>query len=325
MKTILVSGASGVVGYGILRSLKATKLPLRLIGSTIYSDSAAQGFCDIFELAPPTSDAEYIEWLLYMIRKYDVELIIPGIEADMHKWAESISILRNSRSKIMVNNIELIFLTKDKWAFYEELCRINTPMAIETSLNPNYDFLVENFGLPFLFKPRSGYGSRGIIKVDSEGVFLRHKKDIGKVLMAQPIIGSDDQEYTTAAFCDGNGGVCASITLKRKLSKDGFTEKAEVVEVDGIDEALLTLSQHFKPVGPTNFQFRLHNNLLKLLEINPRISSATSIRTAFGYNESLMAVEFFLENIKPKQPFIKRGKAVRYTEDLIFYETRPDR
>jgi carbamoyl-phosphate synthase large subunit len=58
----------------------------------------------------------------------------------------------------------------------------------------------------------------------------------------------------------------------------------------------------------------------KLLEINPRISSSTSIRTAFGYNESAMAVEYFLEQRTPTQPLIRRGKAVRYTDEQIFYE-----
>ena len=138
--------------------------------------------------------------------------------------------------------------------------------------------------------------------------------------MAQPIMGDDNEEYTTSAFCDGKGGFYAYMTLKRKLSKDGFTEKAEVVDVDDMKEALSTLCSYFSPVGPTNFQFRRHQGGLKLLEINPRISSSTSIRSAFGYNESLLAIEYFLENKEPLQPIIKHGRAVRYMEDFIFYE-----
>jgi carbamoyl-phosphate synthase large subunit len=73
------------------------------------------------------------------------------------------------------------------------------------------------------------------------------------------------------------------------------------------------------PVGPTNFQFRKQDGILKLLEINPGFHLPTSIRAAFGYNESLMAVEYFLENKKPTQPVIRKGKAVRYVDDFIFY------
>jgi carbamoyl-phosphate synthase large subunit len=109
--------------------------------------------------------------------------------------------------------------------------------------------------------------------------------------------------------------------LRRKLSKEGFTEKAEVAIPPHAEEAIREMATLLKPVGPTNFQFRVHGDVLKLLEINPRISSATSIRAGFGYNESVMAVDYFLEGITPKQPAVKRGYAVRYTEDHIFYDS----
>ena len=69
MKTILVSGASGVAGYGILRSLRRSGKDLRLVGTTIYDDSVAEGFCDIFELACPTHDAGYLQWLTRQLIK----------------------------------------------------------------------------------------------------------------------------------------------------------------------------------------------------------------------------------------------------------------
>ena len=72
MKNILVSGASGIVGYGILRSLRKSRKKLRLIGTTIYDDSVAQAFCDIFEQAPLTNDAGYIDWLLNIINKQNL-------------------------------------------------------------------------------------------------------------------------------------------------------------------------------------------------------------------------------------------------------------
>ena len=319
MKTILVSGASGIIGYGILRSLKKSGKKFKLIGTTIYGDSAASGFCDIFELAPQTSDPKYMNWLLGVIKKHGVEMIIPGIEIDMYKWSEQIAKLKESGAKILLNSLELISICNDKWLFYEKLKEANSPYIIETTLNADFDLLKNKFQLPFLLKPRHGHGSKGIVSVDAKKTFLKYKSDIGENLMAQPIIGNDNDEFTTSAFCDGNGSYYSTMTFRRKLSKDGYTEKAEVATVEGMDEAIKNLCVLFKPIGPTNFQFRQDKTGLKLLEINPRISSSTSLRTAFGYNESLMAVEFLLENKIPEQPPIRQGKAVRYMEDLIFY------
>lgn len=320
MITILVSGASGINGYGILRSLKESGKRLVLIGTSIYDDSVAQRFCDIFIQAPSTNGATYIEWLLDTIRKHRVNLIIPGIEIDVYKWVEHVSEIESNGATVLLNDKRLIHLCKDKWTFYKHLRETEMPCAIESSLDTEFEALMSRLGLPFLLKPRCGTGSKGIVMVDSMATFLRHKKDVGCVLMAQPIVGNDEEEYTTSAFCGGRSGIYASITLKRKLSKQGFTDKAEVVDTDEFVETILELCNSLHPVGPTNFQFRKCPDGIKLLEINPRISSSTSIRAAFGYNESAMAVDYFLGHKTPTQPDIRRGKAVRYTDEVIFYE-----
>ena len=136
--------------------------------------------------------------------------------------------------------------------------------------------------------------------------------------MVQPIVGKDDEEFTTGAFCDGKGGYYAIITFKRKLSKEGYTNKAEVFESKQIEEAVLDICKILKPIGPTNFQFRIHNGVCQLLEINPRFSASTSMRVAFGYNDAIMAIEYYLEGKIPKQPKLEQGKAIRYIEDFIF-------
>jgi len=53
---ILVSGASGLVGYGILKSLKGHTL----IGTTIYDFSIAPAFCQA-EKVLQTNDTKYID------------------------------------------------------------------------------------------------------------------------------------------------------------------------------------------------------------------------------------------------------------------------
>ena len=321
MKTILVSGASGVVGYGTLKSLRKSDQGYRLIGTTIYDDSVAPAFCDIFELAPMTNDEHYIDWLCAVIKEYQVDVIIPGIEADMQMWNTERERIAKSGVKLLLNNPDLIQLCSDKWLCYEKLLKAGTQLAIESRLTGTFDELKQSFGLPYLLKPRRGFASKGIVIIDSEAEFLKNQNDLGSVLLAQPIVGNNDEEYTVSAFFDNDSKLCCFMELKRKLGKEGFTEKALVVSLAGVEEAILELAKLLKPIGPTNFQFRVHDGRLKLLEINPRISSSTSIRTAFGYNESMMSVEYYLNDTVPTQPKIKPGYAVRYAEDHIFYDS----
>jgi carbamoyl-phosphate synthase large subunit len=257
---------------------------------------------------------------MQIIKKHHVDLVVAGIEADTYKWNDNLSTIESSGTKVLKNNPTLVSICKDKWNFYTELCEADTPYLIRSSLATEFDYLVKYLGLPFILKRRVGFGSKGLVVVDSEETFLKHQEDIGSILMAQTIVGSDIEEYTTSAFCNGTGGFSATITFIRKLSKEGFTDRAEVVHLDEIDEALKVLCKCFNPFGPTNFQFRKHHGELKLLEVNPRISSSTSIRTAFGYNECAMAVDYYLDGKEPTQPAIRQGRAVRYMEDFIFYD-----
>ncbi len=320
MTTVLVSGTSGIVGYGILRSLKMSKRPIKLVGTSIYTDSVAPGFCDVFEAVPKTDAPDYLDRLLALLRKHHVDVAFPGIDADMYKWADHVAEIDATGTNVVLNSRELISRCSDKWAFYERQLELMPTYAIPSYLEMDFDFLKEKCGLPFLLKPRRGFGSKGIVAVETAEQFARIAPATKATLMAQPIVGRDDEEFTVSAFCDGHGDYSAFMALRRKLSKDGFTEKAAVVDQAEFSEPIRDLCRAFAPIGPTNFQFRKTGHGLKLLEINPRISSSTSIRAAFGYNEALMAVEMAVEKRMPVQPEIKRGRAVRYTEDFIFYD-----
>jgi carbamoyl-phosphate synthase large subunit len=309
--TILVSGASGIVGYGILRSLK--NKGYKLIGTTIYDFSVAPAFCDIIEKVLPTNDPNYIDDLCRIILKHKVNMIISGIECDMFKWNQERETLQTITFPLL-NNKDLIELCYDKWIFYEKLNELCPDYAI-----PTIPIAASNVcPVPFLLKPRHGFGSKGIIKIKTKEDIEDARNKIVPGLMTQPIIGSDEEEYTVSGFFDSNSKLIDYFPLRRRLSKDGFTNEAEVKDRE-FKGVLIDLAKTFNPVGPTNFQFRFDGDVPKLLEINPRISSATSIRALLGYNESVMSVDYFLNDILPVVQEKPTGrKAMRYMEDLIF-------
>jgi carbamoyl-phosphate synthase large subunit len=319
MTNIWVTGASSLIGYGILKSIRGSKKSFKLVGSTIHKDSIAPAFTDICIEAPFNGAKGYIEWILSVIETYDIDLVIPSFEEDVLFLTNHRKQIESTGVKVVLNTFELVHLCKDKWIFYQVLKNNNCPHVIPSSLSSDFNILENEFGLPLLLKPRQGNASKGIVKVYNKEAFEQHKAEIGKNLMVQPLIGSDDQEFTTGAFCDGKGGYNAIITFRRELSKNGYTNVAEVVENEEIEAAVLAICKILKPIGPTNFQFRIHNGVFQLLEINPRFSASTSLRSAFGYNDALMSIEYFMEGKIPIQPKIKMGKAIRYIEDFIVY------
>lgn len=316
-KNILVSGASGIVGYGILRSLAINKEKYRLIGTSIYEDSVAPAFCDIFELALPTNHNGYLDWLCDVIKKHSIDMVIPGIEADMFFWNECREIIICAGASPMLNSYDLINLCRDKWNFYRDLVEV-----IPEYLIPTTDQVGSNiYGFPYILKPKRGYGSQGVLRINNADDYCELKEKIKSGLIMQPLIGSNDAEYTVSAFFEKEHNLIDYLPFKRKLSLGGYTESASVVDID-FGEILQKIGSSVKPIGPTNFQFRFDEKLgMRLLEINPRISSATSIRASLGYNESQMSVDYFLDGIMPvkiNKESIKNRRVVRYMEDYIF-------
>ena len=320
MRTVMVTGVGAIIGYGVLRALRPLRKEIRLVGTDIYADAVGQAWADTFVQAPLTANPAYPEWLARTLREQCVDLVIPAIEQDVHFFSDHRDLFVQAGVGIALNAAALIDLTRDKWAMDEALVSMNSPVRIPTRLDGDFRTLVDAFGLPFLLKPRRSYASKGMVRVRSEADFVPHRDQLGTVLMAQPIVGSDAEEYTVAVFGDGSGRVCASIILRRQLAQDGSTAKAWVCHDASLDAVVAALCQTFKPIGPTNLQFRKTDDGWKLLEINPRVSSTTSLRTAFGYNEARMCVDYFLDDRAITQPAIRHGFAARYIEDFVVHD-----
>lgn len=313
---ILVTGVGAVVGYGIVNSLKQSKYDCNIVGMDIYEDAVGQFFCDEFIQAVPAANENYITFLLDVFEKYKIDLMFFGTEQEITKVIENADKLGNIYHRIVLNKKDIIEISDDKWKLYEELydkCEYIIPSYIEGS----YEELKEKLKVPFLLKPRRSYASKGIVRIENRNDFEYWKNKSGKQFMVQPIVGDSEHEFTVAAFGFGDGTYGDIISLKRKLSGEGATAKAYVITDEKINQAVDKLCKLLKPTGPTNFQFRAEEEKLYLLEVNPRISSSTSIRTAMGYNEAEMCIEFYLENKKPETKIIKKGSCIRYIADYI--------
>ena len=320
MTTVLVTGVGAIIGYGVLRSLRAARPEVRLIGSDIYPDAVGQAWCDVFEQAPYTASPHYLDWLREIVEKYRVDLLIPGIEQDVHRFSDGRDRIGGFGCRVVLNTASLIDLSRDKWDMHQELAAQGDASRIPSYLSGDYDTLAEQLGVPFILKPRRSYASKGLVRVRCRDDFEAHRARLGEFLMAQPMVGTDDEEYTVAVFGDGRGNICASIALQRRLAQDGATAKAWVRNIESLDNVVSRLCAHFQPVGPTNLQFRRDGEGWKLLEINPRVSSTTSIRSAFGYNEAAMSMAYFLERKLPVQPAVRGGFAARFIEDYVVHD-----
>lgn len=315
---VLVTGAGAIIGYGIIEALRKSAKDILIIATDIYAENYGKYRCDKFYQVPYTNSPEYEFFLNKIIENNNIDLVIPGIEQDVFYFNKN---HKKFNTKFVLNKYKLTDLCSDKMRFFEFLNQLSFQDLIPTHLNLNFDSASKLFGLPFIIKPKNSYASKGFYMINSIEDFLKIQNEINEDTIFQPFVGSDDEEYTISVFGDGKGGYLDSIILRRYLSTSGATEKAFVKREDkDLMKSVSSLIKIFKPIGPTNFQYRKSGNKVFLLEVNPRISSTCSIRAKFGYNEPLYCLEYFLENKKISTGDKKFGKAIRYISDEIIYE-----
>lgn len=323
MKTynVLVTGIGAIVGYGIIKSLRDSDLSVEITGIDIYDDAVGQKWCDSFIQAKPAAAPDYIDFLKMVMDQNHIDIVFFGTEQEIDRTShETREDFLRYKKKLVLNNLDIIDLTDDKYSTFQKLVQNGLEKySIPSTVEGDYQSISEKYGSRFLLKPRQSYAGKGMHIVDDEESFNFFAKGMGRNFMAQKLIGDAQHEYTVGIFAYDDGTYSKMICLRRRLSQEGATAKATVVHDEKLENTVMDILKVFKAKGPTNLQFRFSDGEYKLLEINPRISSSTSIRKAFGYNEAEMCVRYYLEN-KKIEPNITDGHACRFIDDAVWYK-----
>lgn len=315
---VLVTGVGAIIGYGIIESLKLTEKELNIIAVDVFAENYGKYQCDKFYQVPYTNDPKYEKAINEIILSNNIELVFPGIEQDVFYFNEN---HEKFNTKFILNKSQLIQLSQDKLKIFKFLMKNNFKDLIPTYTNLNFKSAKKTLTLPFIVKPKSSYASKGFHVINSYDDYKIIENEINESTLFQPYVGSEDEEYTISIFGDGKGGILDSLIMRRYLSPTGASQKTFVIKSDHeLMNSVNFLTKLFKPIGPTNFQYRKSINKIYLLEINPRISSTCSIRSKFGYNDPLFCIEYFLENRKISVSTKKYGKSIRYIADKMIYE-----
>jgi len=317
--TVAVTGVGAIIGQGIVKSLRKCRQSIHVVGIDRNPDSIAPHLCDAFHAKPACDEADmgYLDFWQQLLIDESVDLVLPGIEVDLFFLNGNRDALTATGATLGLNTAELIDLARDKWRLAQALPDTGLS-AIPGLKGSDWQECIAALGQPpLLLKPVHGNGSRGIIRLENETDFRYWSEKTTDEFMIQKIVGTDEEEYTVGAFGLGDGKSLGPITFRRRLSPEGSTRYAEVVQDPVIEQATRRLDHYFKPIGPTNYQFRKENGVAYLLEINPRLSSSSSLRTCFGYNEAQMAVDLYLHLAIPEASHIRQGRAGRYAEDFV--------
>lgn len=307
---ILISAICGDIGSSAVRSLR--EAATKVVGCDMKSYSSVSHLVDNFYKAPAAADAKkYMSFLKEVISKEKIGFFLPVSEPEIEVLNSRRKELEVLGVKLLLNNQRIVdtFLDKLKTIRYLESLNIMTPKTKFLGEDNNYKF-------PAIVKSRKSYGSRKVWKISDlhELEHIRQKSD--DALLIQEYIGSDDEEYTTGVFSDGN--IVSSITFWRKLGFGGLSAEAILVDEPFLDDLAQRIARDTGLIGSINIQSRRLGDVFVPFEVNPRLSSTLLFRKKFGFDDAIWWLDVLCGKGYSFKKKFKSGRAIRFLSECYF-------
>jgi carbamoyl-phosphate synthase large subunit len=316
--TVIVTGVGAPVGVGTIKSLRASPLPLRIVG--VDSEPLAQGLfrVDRAHLIPSARqdpDA-YYEALVKTSQGEGADILFSGWEGELPLLAERKADFEERTGTILPLAPDATLKALDKWLTVKVLkdCGIPVPDTVVPSEQEQLAAFQQKHAYPYIVKPRHGSGGRGLFLVNSDEEFSFFCRYVPNPIVQEQLL-PDDREYTVGVFLQEDGEPVGALALKRSLS-GGLSYRMESDRNVEACNVAIQAAEALGSIGPVNVQMRLTSSGFRVFEINPRCSSATCVRANFGFNEPELAIRHFVLKETLSPPSVRPGICLRFWEEL---------
>jgi len=279
---VLITGCRFEIGQGLCRILKMTGTANVVIGSDFTADHAGVMIFDHFEQTTHPNDPGYFNSIRQVVRKHDVDLIIPMSEAEILLFANKGYCTSFEGIPVLTANEEAILIGQDKLATVEFLAEQGFLYPWTTVVGSN-----DPREIPCIIKPRQGNEGEDVLVVNDPGMVQALRKTRPDDIWQQLLI-PDVEEYTCGLFRSMAGEV-RSISIRRRL-QGGYTSAGEVVNNDDIRTYLHRIAESLHLRGSVNIQLKLTAMGPIAFEINPRFSSTVVFRHLLGFEDFVWAM-----------------------------------
>lgn len=319
---ILVLGVGGNVSQGIIKAIRASKLETRVIGACIAPESLGLYMCDEAYLAPYASDDNFMQWLIEICNKLEIDIVLTGVEENICRIAANKELfckltkacfISSSYEKLLIgqNKFETCEWLRKNDCNYPTYCMLDNVEAVKA--------LVREKGFPLIAKPCIGKSSKGVY-------LIKNQEELDGIncvdaYVLQECIGNENSEYTVGCYMNKYGQLESVIIMHRRL-KNGTTIWAEVIDNEEIYDEAYRICERYKPTGPLNIQMRLDKHGRPVcFELNVRFSGTTAMRANFGFKDvEAMIKEYVLKQDIQDCFDIRKGEVYRYDNEMYVFQ-----
>ncbi len=277
-KNILVFPCGSEIALEIYRSLEFSA-HFNLIGASSVDDHGKFVYKNYVDNVPFITSPDFIDDIKRIVREYKIDAVYPAMD-------EVITILKANESEIgcpvVSSSLETVQICMNKEKTYAKLGDyIRVPKVYNIHDVDTY---------PVFCKPKVGYGSRGVRKINDSEELVRHMSDNADSLVCQYLSGD---EYTVDCFTDRKGNLLFSAPRRRKRIMNGISVNTVPVIDNGNEfrEIIDTINGVISFRGAWFAQFKRDDEgNLVLLEIASRFGGSSSLFRGKGVNFAQLAL-----------------------------------
>ena len=321
---LLVTAVGGAIGQGIMKAARMSKLECEIVAVDAQPFAAGLYRGDVGYIVPLANNGEFINEIIKICNKENIEGILVGTDYELLKFAENKEqIEKETAARVIVSLPEQVNIANDKWLTHQFLVKNGLP-HIHSVLLGDIDDLPS---FPLIVKPRVGDSSKDTFIVNNKkelneklGLFQNKKTSNIYLPDAEPIIqeyiSSENEEYTstTVTFNSHCFGV---LSMNREMRFGGHTTKAIIDDFPDINKKIKKVAEIFNAFGPANFQSRIQNDEPKIFEINCRFSGTTPLCAEVGFNTVETVLRKVLLGESPGEMTYENAIILRYFNELL--------
>lgn len=259
-----------------IQLIKYLKKSCEVFGTDCGNLTPAMHFVDKFFKIPRYDKEGYIDKLLDICRKENIDILIPLYEKEFKLLCECRYKFEEIGTRLLLSNSDVINTFNNKYNTYEffKENRINTPKSYIR------DNLPESIKYPLIIKPIDGMGSSNVFKVNNHKELNFFVDYINNPIIQEYIEGT---EYTIDALCDFNGKVISVVPRERVEVRSGEVSKSRTVKDFKIINAVIDLCSKTKFIGPITIQCIVtREGEIKFIEVNPRFGGGVPLTFQAG-------------------------------------------
>ena len=262
MEVVLVTGAGGPAGVAIIQALQPRH---RVIAVDADPDAAGLFLADAAAIVPLAHEPGFAKTIADVAAQHEATTLISTIPAEM-------SVLTDIDIPHWFPSPATLRLCADKWLFYQTMRRFGIPTPISTS-KPN-----GRIPGPWVIKPRSGSGGRGVRFVDDPYLARRLFKPGDDIMQTH----QSGREFTADCLVGHHGELVACITRWRNETRGGISVKGETFVSVAVTMTCRNVLNAIRLTGIANVQGFVNDGGTVITECNPRFSGGLPLTIAAG-------------------------------------------